>query len=42
MMIFVILYNMIIKNERDLDLDFFNDNVGSQVKPKPIQDLRFP
>lgn len=28
-----ILHNMIIEDERDLDLKFFFDNVGSHVKP---------
>ena len=28
----VILHNMIIKDERDLNLEFFYDNVGSRVK----------
>jgi hypothetical protein len=29
----VILHNMIIEDERDLNLEFFYDNVGSRVKP---------
>ena len=29
----VILYNMILKDERDMNLEFFYDNVGSPVKP---------
>jgi len=29
----VILDNMIIEDERDLNLEFFYDNVGSRVKP---------
>jgi fatty acid-binding protein DegV len=30
----VILHNMIIEDERDLNLEFFYDNVGSRVKPQ--------
>jgi hypothetical protein len=30
----VILHNMIIKDERDLSLKFFFDNVGSRVRPE--------
>jgi fatty acid-binding protein DegV len=30
----VILHNMIIEDERDLNLEFFYDNVGMQVKPQ--------
>ena len=29
----VILHNMIIEDEKDLDLEFFFDNVGTRVKP---------
>jgi hypothetical protein len=29
----VIMHNMIIKDEKDLDLEFFFDNVGTRVKP---------
>ena len=29
----VILHNMIIEDERDLDLEFYYDNSGSDVKP---------
>ena len=29
----VILHNMIIEDERDLNLEFFYDNIGSRVKP---------
>ena len=29
----VILHNMIIEDERDLDLEFYYDNVGSCAKP---------
>lgn len=29
----VILHNMIIEDERDMNLEFFYDNVGSRVKP---------
>ena len=29
----VILYNMIIKDERELDMEYNYDNVGSRVKP---------
>jgi hypothetical protein len=30
----VILHNMIIEDERDLNLEFFFDNVGSRVRPE--------
>jgi hypothetical protein len=30
----VILHNMFIKNERDLNLEFFYDSIGSRVKPQ--------
>ena len=30
----VILHNMIIEDERDLDLEFFYDNIGCRVKPQ--------
>jgi hypothetical protein len=30
----VILYNMIIEDERDLNLKFFYDNIDSRVKPQ--------
>jgi hypothetical protein len=33
MMACVILHNMIIEDERDLNLEFFYNNVGSRVKP---------
>ena len=29
----VILHNMILEDERGMDLEFFYDNVGSRVKP---------
>ena len=29
----VILHNMIVEDERDLDLDLVYDNVGKRVKP---------
>jgi hypothetical protein len=29
----VIMHNMIIEDEKDLDLEFFFDNVGTRVKP---------
>jgi hypothetical protein len=31
---YVILHNVIIEGERDLNLEFFYDNVDSQVKPQ--------
>ena len=30
---FVIVHNMIIEDERDLNLEFFYDNIGRRVKP---------
>jgi hypothetical protein len=29
----VVLHNMIIEDEKDLNLEFFFDNVGTRVKP---------
>jgi hypothetical protein len=29
----VVLHNMIIKDEKDLNLEFFFNNVGTRVKP---------
>jgi hypothetical protein len=39
----VILHNMIIEHERNLDLEFFFNNVGSRVKPSrnPLPDTGF-
>jgi hypothetical protein len=30
----VILHNMIIEDERDMNLEFFIDNVGNRVRPE--------
>ena len=30
---YVILHNMILEDEREMNLEFFYDNVGSHVKP---------
>jgi hypothetical protein len=34
----VILHTMIIEDERDMNLEFFFDNVGSRVRPERNQD----
>ena len=40
----VILHNMFIQDERDLNLEFFYDNIGSRVKPtiNPDEIIEFP